>query len=74
MDVEAEIAFALDVRLDVRHLEVIVDPINYEVGEPRILPANLEQLIKELEAFLSKVVPEYFETHECLILRKGLGE
>ena len=42
MDVEAKVAFALDVCLDVRHFEMVVYPIDHEVGEPRVLPANLE--------------------------------
>ena len=42
MNVEAEVAFTLNICLDVRHFEVIVYPVHNEVGEPWVLPTNLE--------------------------------
>lgn len=74
MDIEAKITFTLNVRLDICHFEVIIYPINNEVGEPWVLPTNLKQFIKQFEAFLSKVVAKYFETHERLVLRECLCE
>jgi hypothetical protein len=72
MDIKAKIAFTFNVRLDISHFKVIIYPINNEVREPRVLPSNLKQFIKQFKAFLSKVVAEYFETHERLVLRKCL--
>lgn len=74
MNVESEITLTLDIRLDVRHFEMVVDPVYDEVGEPRVLPTNLEEFIEKLEAFLSKVVAKDFETHQGLVIREGLSE
>ena len=74
MDVEAEVTLTLDVGLNVRHLEVVVDPVDNEVREPGVLPADLEKFVEELEALLSEVVAEDFETHQSLVLGEGLGE
>ena len=74
MDVEVELALCLDVSLQVGHFEVIVDPVDDEVGEPGVRAARLEQFIEKLQAFLSEVVAEYFETHEVCVLREGLSE
>lgn len=74
VDVETKVALTLNVRLNVGHLEVVIDPVDNEVWEPRIFSTNLEQFVEELQAFLSKVVTKNLETHESLILRKCLSE
>ena len=38
IDVHAQICLALDIRLVEGHLEVIVDEVDDEVGEPGVLP------------------------------------
>ena len=48
MNVKSKVALTLDIRLDVCHLEVVVDPVDNKVREPRILSANLEQLVEKL--------------------------
>lgn len=68
MDVEVELALCLDVRLKVSHFEVIVDPVDDEVGEPGVRTTRLEQLVKELQRLLTEVVAEYFETHQVCVL------
>ena len=74
MDVETEVTLALNISLDVCHLVMIVDPVDNKVWEPRILSTDLEKFIEKLEALLSKVVTENFETHQRLVLRKGLSK
>ncbi len=64
MNVDAEIGLSLNVCLQVRHLEVIVDPVDDEIGEPWGLSRGLEQLIEEGEALLPEVVTEDLETHQ----------
>ena len=53
---------------------MVVHPVNYEVREPRIGSAGLEQLIEELEAVLAKVVAEDLETHKRLVLGQSLSK
>ena len=68
MNIKAKVALALDIGLQVCHLEMVVYPIHNKVWEPRIFATCLEKFVKKLEAFLSKVVSKYLETHQCLIL------
>lgn len=65
VDIDAKVCLVLNVCFEVRHLKVIVYPVHNEVGEPRGLARGLEQLVEELQAFLTEVVTEYFKTHEC---------
>ena len=46
MNVEAEVAFTLDVCLQIGHLKVIVNPIDNEIWEPRIFSSGLEQFVE----------------------------
>jgi len=48
IDVEAEITFTFDVRFEVCHFEVVVHPVHYEVWEPRVFAASLEEFVKKL--------------------------
>jgi hypothetical protein len=68
MNIEPEVTLTLNIGLQVCHLEVIVHPIYNKVWEPRIFTTCLEKFVEKLEAFLSKVVSKYLETHESLIL------
>jgi hypothetical protein len=68
MNIKAEVALALNIGLQVCHLKVVVHPIHNKVWEPRIFAPCLEKFVEKLEAFLSKVVSKYLETHESLIL------
>lgn len=72
VDVNAEVGLLLDVGLEVGHLEVVVDPVDHEVGEPGGLSRGLEQLIEELQTLLPEVVPEHFETHQCRVVEQTL--
>ena len=74
MNVESEVTLALNICLQVGHLEMIVNPVDNEVWEPRILSSGLEQFVEQFEAFLPEVISEDFEAHQCLILRQSLGE
>lgn len=74
MNVESEVTLALNICLQVGHLEMIVNPVDNEVWEPRILSSGLEQFVEQFEAFLAEVISEDFEAHQCLILRQSLGE
>ena len=47
---------------------MVVHEIHDEVWEPGVVSACLEQLVEEFLALLSKVVSEYFEAHEGLVL------
>ena len=51
---------------------MIIDPIDNKIREPRIGSSSLEQFIEKLQAFLTKIVSENFETHESIILAEGL--
>ena len=72
MDIDAKVCLVLNVCFEVRHLKVIVYPVHNEVGEPRGLARGLEQLVEELQAFLTEVVTEYFKTHECWVMEETL--
>jgi hypothetical protein len=68
MDIKPKITLTLNICFNVSHFEMVINPVNNEIGEPRILPTNLKQLVEQLEALLSEVVAKDFETHQCLIL------
>lgn len=74
MNIESQVALTLNICLNVGHLEMIIDPVHHEVGEPRVLSADLEQFIKQFEALLPEIISKYFEAHKCLVLRQGLGK
>jgi len=74
MNVKAKVWFTLNICFEVSHFKVVIYPVHNEVREPWIFSASLEELIEKFEALLSKVISEYFETHECLILRKCLSK
>ena len=46
MNIKAEVALTLNISLEVRHFEVIVDPIHHKVWEPWVFSACLEQLVE----------------------------
>ena len=74
IDVEAKVGFILDVRLMEGHLEVIVDEVDNEVGEPWLFAFSLEEAAEETETLLAEMVAEDLEGHQILILSKTLGE
>ena len=74
IDVEAKVSFILDVRLMEGHLEVIVDEVDNEVGEPWLFAFSLEKAAEETETLLAEMVAEDLEGHQILILSKTLGE
>ena len=74
VNIEVVVVLSFDVGLEVSHLKVVVDPVNHEIREPRIGSTSLEEFIEQLEAVLSEVVTKYFETHQSLVLGKGLSE
>ena len=74
VDVDAEVGLLLDVGLEVGHLEVVVDPVDNEVGEPGGLSWRLEQLVEQLQALLSEVVPENLHTHEGRVVEQTLSQ
>ena len=43
---KSEIAFTLNIGLEVSHLKVIIDPINNEIGKPWILSTGLEEFVE----------------------------
>lgn len=63
MDVEIVVVFQLYIRFEVGHLEVVIYPVDDEVGEPRVLSSGLEKLIEQLKTLLAEVVAKDFETH-----------
>ena len=74
MNVEIVVVLELYICFKISHFEMIVDPVHDEVREPRILSTSLEQLVEELQAFLTEVVSEYFETHQSLVLGECLSK
>jgi hypothetical protein len=68
MNVESEVILTFNIGFKVGHFEVVIYPIDDEIWEPWILSASLEELVEQLETFLSKVVAKYLETHQCLVL------
>ena len=74
MNIKPEITLTFDIGLEVRHLEVVIDPVHDKVWEPWVFPSSLEQFIEKLEAFLAKIISENFEAHKGLILRECLGK
>lgn len=72
MDFEPHITFSFYICFQISHLKMIIDPIDNKIREPRIGSSSLEQFIEKLQAFLTKIVPENFETHESIILAEGL--
>ena len=70
--VYTKVGLLLDVGLQVGHLEVIIDPVDYEVGEPWGLSWCLEKLIKQLQTLLAEVISENFETHQCRVVEQTL--
>jgi len=59
----------------VRHLEVIIDEVDDEVGEPGVLAVlRLEQSAEEAQALLTESVAEELEAHQSLVLSQALCE
>ena len=46
VNINAEISFTLDVRLQISHLEMVINPVHHEVREPWGLPRCLEQFVE----------------------------
>lgn len=61
IDINAQVTLILNVGLQVSHLIVIINPVDYEVREPWILSLCLEQFIEQFKRLLAKVVPKYLE-------------
>ena len=74
VDVDAQIALILDVSLKICHLVVIIDPVDDEVGEHRVLSFCFEDLTEQGEGFLAEVVAEELEGHEGGVLGQCLCE
>ena len=74
VDIDSEVSLLLNIGFKVRHLEVVIDPVHYEVREPGRFPWRLEQLVEELEAFLAEVVPEHLETHQGRVVKQTLRQ
>ena len=72
MDVDTQIGLSLDVGLKIGHLEVVIDPVDHEIGEPGGLSGRLEQFVEEGEALLAEVVPEDLHTHEGAVVEERL--
>ena len=72
--VDTKVGLLLDVGLQVGHLEVIIDPVDYEVGEPWGLSWCLEKLLKKLQTLLAEVISENFETHQSRIMEETLSK
>ena len=62
-DVNAEVSFVLDVRLEICHFKVIVNPVDNEIGEPGILSLTFKQTTEKFETILSEIVSKDFERH-----------
>ena len=46
MNIETKITLAFNIGFKISHLEMVVNPIHYEVWEPRIFSTSLEKLIE----------------------------
>ena len=53
---------------------MVVHPVHNEVWEQWVFPLCLEEVVEQPEAVLAKVVSEYFETHQSLVLVHTLSE
>lgn len=74
MDVDSKLCFLLNIGFEVRHFEVVVNPVNNEIRKPGVLALRLKQPAEELEAVLAEIVSEYLKGHERLVLCEGLSE
>ena len=74
MDVDSKLSFLLNIGFEVRHFEVVVNPVNNEIRKPGVLALRLKQPAEELEAVLAEIVSEYLKGHERLVLCEGLSE
>jgi hypothetical protein len=64
----------LDIRLQISHFIVIIDPVDHKIWVPGRLSLCVEQVVEDLEALLAKVVAEKLEGHQGLVMAQGLGE
>ena len=46
MYIKAKITLTFNISLKVGHLEVVINPVNDEIWEPRVFSASLEKFIK----------------------------
>jgi hypothetical protein len=74
INIDAQICLIFNIGFQVGHFEMVVDPVDYEVGEPRILSLALKKATEKLEALLAEVVTENFKGHEGLITCERLSE
>ena len=51
---------------------MIIYPIDYKIWKPWIFSWCLEQLVKQLETFLPKVIPKHLEGHYRAVLKQTL--
>lgn len=72
-DVDAEVGFRLDIGLQVRHFEVVIHPVDYEVGE-WVFSVAVKQLAEQFETLLAEIVAEEFVGQQGLVLNKRLSQ
>lgn len=61
IDVDAEVSLLFNVGFQVRHLEVIVHPVDNEVRKPWVLALALEKTTEQFEAVLAEMVSKNLE-------------
>ena len=74
MNIYSQVCLILDVGLKIGHLKVIIHIVHNKVWEPGSLTWGLEQLVEQLETFLSEVVPKDFKAHERGVMKERLCE
>ena len=74
MDVNAQVSLLFNVSLQVRHLKVVVDPVDDKVREPGVLTFALEQAAEQFQTVLAEMVAKDFERHQSLVVRERLRE
>ena len=46
MNVKSKVTLTFNICFQVGHLKVIIDPVDNEIWEPRVLSSGLEQLVE----------------------------
>lgn len=72
MNINTQVCLLLNVCFQIGHLEVVVNPVDHEVGEPWVLTFALEQAAEQFQTVLTEMVTEDFERHQRLIVRQRL--
>jgi hypothetical protein len=74
MNVKTDVSLCFNIGLKVCHIKVVINPVHHKVWEPWVLSTSLKELIEQFKTLLSKVVSEYLETHEGLVLAQSLSK